>query len=339
MLAIEPGRYNFKKDVVDGGGYDEKFMQIIQANKELKEYFQRHAPPILNAENYKIIAYVSKGTDISILLAEERGGGKGDVLINILHKDCDDDSINLAITEYMFHEKAHQLLDGQCKTTKPIGFIRQKSRPDKPYNYMMVFQHCPVSPGPYSVFTLMEALSLHATKPLMKLMEWRNICLSLIKAVETLQHNDIYHNAIMPATILLEVSQARIDPLLIDFYNVSRGRTGNTKPLYASPENRNLPFAVPELYVLPNPLPTSDLYSVTCVIMKIVQYLKFPLVEREIAHFHQQKPRERELHFSLYNKLKEAFTIELKDRKDLTVEDRAPPLEGKFQISTSLKLM
>ena len=326
--------YNFKKDVVDGGGYDENFVRIIQENKNLRDYFERRAPLILNGENYRVIAHVCKGEDGGILLAKE-GGDKGDVFISTTDDEFDDNRIYRNLVEYMFHEQAYQVLNGKCRTTKPLGFIRQKEGFYSPTSYKMVSQHCSVEPGPWSVFTFKELIYLHSTKAIIKQCEWKNTCLSLIKAVENLQKNDIYHNAISPGNILLEVSNTKIDPLIINFCNASRGKTGNRRPMY-SPRSVMQSALAPELCGGPDPLPTSDLYSVTYVILEICMALKQSTLENQISRYQSSEPDKRDTHDIVYRYVNNLFRSEISDTMDMTVEDRDPPLRGKLQLFMSL---
>ena len=318
-------KYHFKRDVVEGGGQDEKLLEIIRANTNLSGHFQGAVPTILNGENYKVTAYVSKGKDRSILLAEQED--KSNVLINIIHEEFDDDAVYNSLKEYMFQELAYKAMGGACKTTKPLGFIRRKTGFYDPYNYMMVSQ--PIVPDSYSVFTFTEALSLHSTKPLCTKSRWMRVCQQLIFAVQSLKKNDLYHNAITPANVLLLVSEKRLISLLIDFSNASRGKTGNTKPMYGPPDQMK-PYSVPEHFELPDPLQTSDLHSVTYLILKISQVLQLPVLENYITGYRQQNPQKRDTHGTVSRKVTEIFTEEIKDTRDLTIKDRAPPLKGEL---------
>ena len=228
----------------------------------------------------------------------------------------------------MLLEHAHHVLNGYCKAPKPLGFIRQRPVPNEPYEYMMVSQYCPVLPGYYSSLTLVEALALHAKKPIIRKIEWRNICLSLIHATQLLQKNDIYHNDLVSCNILLEISDNRVEPVIIDFGAGTRGKTGNRRPMYG-PLSAMQPSSTPELYRGPDPLPTSDLHSISYVILRICAFLNLPKLEDYILEYRLQKPEKRDGHKKVFEKVYELFTKAIEGSVDLTVEDRAPPLQGK----------
>ena len=326
-------KYNFTADVEEGGEYDVRVLQIISNVRHLKSYFKDRAPPILNGEDYKVTAYVGKGKNAMILLAEERNS-KDDVIIKIIFEEFTDYTLRKLLDEYMYQEQAYEVLkSNQCRTTKPLGFIRQKASADKPHFYMFVAKYCPVLPGYYSVLSCDEAVSLHGKKPICRKIEWRNIFLALIKGVEVLQKNDIYHNDLNRGNILLEVSDNRIDPVLIDFGNSSRGKTGRKvpryKPLSKQESDVQFPYTARELFEQPDPLPTTDLYSLVTIILDVAKIIKLPTLENYALRYRQEKPQDREGFTAVYAAVKMLFDEEIIGQIDLTIEDRAPPLEGK----------
>ena len=296
-------------------------------DKSLKRHFKNKLPRILDGANYKVTAMLSAGEKHLLLLANHRNTNE-DVVIKMSVTPMDDKRIYELLKEYMFQDQAHQVLKETCRTPQPLGLIYVR----KKEIYMMVSKFCPFLPGYYSVLTLKDALSSHATRPRLKSIEWRNICLSLISAAKKLQKNDIYHNNICHKNILLEVSDNHIVPVIIDFSKASRGERGTTTPLYEPVPNKESgeqhPAVAPELYEQSNPLPTSDLYSVAYLILKVSVYLKSPGMENYITHFRLQDPRNRTDHKTFYKKIRALFIEDIDARVDLTVDDMAPPEQG-----------
>ena len=321
--------FDFSKDNVKDGEFDDKLAQIINLirDENVSQYLRSHRPSMLNGRNYKVIALVSSGENHLTLLATDRNSNE-DVVIKMPVTPMTDKNIVELLKEYMFQQQAHALLKENCKTPQPLGFIRVR----KKGIYMMVSKFCPFLPGYYSVLTLKDALSSHATRPRLRKCEWRNVCLSLITAVLTLQRGNIYHNNICHKNVLLQVSDNSIVPVIVDFSKASRGVTGKTTPLFEPVPNRESgeqhPSVAPELYQQPNPLATSDLYSVLYLIMKVSVYLQFPNIENYITDYRLKDPRDRDGHKIVYDKILDFFLKDTDARIDLTVDDMAPPAQG-----------
>ena len=317
--------FNFKRDVLAPGEQDENLAHWIKNTKHFKDYFKddEPPPPILNGEDYKVLAYVARGSYGFVVLAEERNS-RDDVIIKIPHKPCDGKRICLLINEYMYHKKAYEVMIGKCRTTKPIGSIRQSLGSRQPHIYMIVSKYCPLVPGYYSSLTLSEALLLHAKKPICRKIEWRNICLSLIRGVQTLQWNDIYHNDIKLNNVLLEISGDEIVPVLIDFGEACSSTQGDEekKTYFARPH------VAPELLQQQTPHPTSDLYSVVYTILRISTVLELPTLEHYCTEYRQKKLEDRVGHEEVCKEIMDKFN-EFKGTIDLTVDDTVPPLLGK----------
>ena len=351
LTQEEQREYTFIRDTVEAGGEDDYLRSIINADtsQQLNRYFRNKVPPILNGEIYNAVALIDRNDEWTTILANDKTNPHNidDVIIKIPHQQ-DKDSVLKLMREYLFQEQAYKLLTLQCRTNQPLGFIRQRYAGDESYKYMLVTKFCPFLPGYYSILTLKEALYSHSKKPLLRKIEWRNICLSLITAVRELQKNDIYHNFIRQENIMLEISDERIVPVLTDFSKSSCGdrlqgsgrvvESASIFPYLPKEEtDKTFPAAARELFMQPNPLPTSDLYSVAYVILMVSVYLELPDLENYMQEFRQQKPDERHDHHAVYDAVMKKFNLEIIDTVDLTIEDREP--EGNWiMLNTSLSI-
>ena len=306
-----------------------------EPSKNLLTYFKKgrkdvRIPPIINGAIYKAIASIRlHPADPTTILAEDKTGGE-DVLIKTPH-EAHRNFFFGQVLEFLFQERAYEVLLEQCTTPKPLGFIRQ-TRDTGERQYYLVTQFRPFVPGYYSIVTLGEALSLQAKKPLLRKVEWKYVCLNLIRAVYRLHKSDIYHNYIRPTNVLLEISDNRIVVLLTDFQNSCCGDRKRDTPIFAyktkEESDARHKATARELYEQVNPLPTSDLYSVSYLILWLSTLLKLPRLQNYIVYFRLQEANKRDSHQLFFSIVHRLFGDEIKDAIDLTIQDRQPQSNG-----------
>ena len=299
---------------------DRNIQQIIHASPTLGNYFNlgADAPPMLDGEKYKVIAEVGSGRYGKVVLAEEDGTGE-EVIIKVPLKRTTPQLLKAILTEYMYQELACIALKHTVTVPEPLGIIRQQGdEHEGGYRYLVVSQFVPLLPGFYASFPIDYMIKNHNTKEFVRLIEWENICLNLIKAVEELYKNDLYHLDLHCGNVMIEIADNSIQPVIIDFGTAMRrdSRAGRRGSIFKAgghtPEERKFlwPQIAPELYDSVIPLPTSDLYGVSSIIMFIAKAVKLPIVTRYINTFRDQEPANRDMHDVFFEKIKQAFTEE-----------------------------
>ena len=262
---------------------------LINGDKELKAYFGDAVPKILNGAHYKVTSKVARGSQGVVMLAQNTIDMKLYV-IKISNKP----SAIEVLTEFMFQEHAHRVLKGACTTPAPKGFIRVKEG-DR-FTYMMVSKYLSVIPNVKSTLSIHQALKEHEnSKPILSVIEWREVCLSLIDAVNTLQSNDIYHIDLKHDNILLLFIDDKVKPVIIDFGISIRKNSRKSSSLFTPGLNddKDYPQIAPELFKSSTPLPTTDLYGISFTISQICKYIPLPSVQSMIKDYREKSPTQR----------------------------------------------
>ena len=296
-------------------------------NEQLQKYYDRQEkyPKILKGADFTATHTIAKGGYGEVVLAKYRRDREGEedkyvLKINLKEERYVDEDV---LFEYMFHEQAHRALkDSSCTVPEPIGIFRKKQ--EKPYCYIIVSRFIPIYPGTVNTLTLGDAAEYHYRKPLISLKDWRNICLSLITAFETLQAIDIYHNDVKDNNVLVRCYENHVEPVIIDFGLATRSISHyqrinddgsisyyRKRPKEVYEEER--PYYCPILFHQKDPLPTSDLHGVAYMIRTVSSCVKFPIVKEVVTEYRKAEPAEREDAQSLFQKVSDAFDGELGD--------------------------
>ena len=214
---------------------DPLFRALINANKELKAYFGESVPKILNGAHYKVTSVVGRGSQGLVMLARNTADGKLYV-IKMSNRLSNPNVVYRFLKEFMFQEHAHSVLQGTCAVPEPKGFIRVEEGGG--IIYMMVSEFCSVIPDAEAALSMNQAIKEHMNhKPILSLTEWRDVCVSLIDAVNTLQSNDIYHIDLKTDNILLQFIDDTVHPVIIDFGISVRRNNGKSGAMFAPGPN------------------------------------------------------------------------------------------------------
>ena len=301
------------------GPEDQLLKALIESFPELKAYFNNlkdyKVPPILNGNNFKKTHELDVKAGITEFIAEDRPGRK--YILSIPDAGTDRNTLRRYLKEYMLQHQAHTVLNGTCTTPKPIGFIRTKLDPNGLRKYIMVSNFVPLYAGATCTLDLFRALLTHRFNPLISRKEWRNVCLSLITAFETLQKNDIYHNNINVYNILLHFYENEVQPVIINFNHASRGvntdpvtNEDGTKTFYSKTLHKEHHIA-PELFEQANPLPTTDVHGLACLIAAVGSQLTLPAVIQYAKDCQAKRPQKRPSFSQLFRGFQLAFELEV----------------------------
>ena len=320
----------FTKDIVRGGT-DSFLMKIIKANSSLKAYFKDNGyPHTLNGEKFKVKSTLTEiGRYKFVCLAEdETSASKNLVVIKFPKSATDAELCRKLLFEYMMQDHAHTCTyHGMCTVPKPLGFIRYDISNyimgEKGLAYLFVSTFCPVDPGASITLDLKRALRLHSFKPILTVMEWKNICKYLIEGFESLQKNDIYHNNVRSSDVLLQFYENSVQPVIIGFSSSSREGEMNIDPSQPPPQSfypntgmatLTSPHVAPELFQQPHPLPTSDLYGVAHIIEEISRALGLLRTMTLMQNFRQMNPRARDGFGTLKRKTEQQLNTDMQTR-------------------------
>ena len=305
---------------------DPLFEFFINVDKELKDYFGARVPNILNGAHYKVTSTVGSGAQGKVVLARNMTDRKLYV-IKMSNEFSNSNVVHHFLREYMFQEHAHHVLKGRCSVPKPKGIIRMKQGDS--LNYMIVSEFCSVIPDVASALSINQALKEHLNhRSILSLTEWKDVCISLIDAVHTLQSNDIYHIDLKTDNILLQFIDDKVKPVIIDFgisvrKNTHKGAFGF---LFApGPDtDRMYPQIDPVLFETLTPLPTTDLYGISHVINQLSWILQLPTLRHMIQRYRRQTPAERKPYAVVLAATKTCF--------DQDIEKQIPKKEKKCVI-------
>ena len=304
--------------------YDSVLKHIIQTDTILLNYFTEHEyPKILNGQNY-VVKGELECLGKQACVAVDASNPENFVLIKIPAVNSNLESGRQLLFEYMMQHDAHKrTYFGTCTVAKPLGIIRYNTGnpgPDKsPFAYLMVITFCPVVSETCHTVTLAKALQAQSTvKPLLTVIEWRNVCKYLIEGFNTLQRNDIYHNNVHPSNILLRFHENSVQPMITGFTNSSRATAINWSPSKPLPKAlyTYIPTAhhiAPELFQQAFPLPTSDLYGVSLAIEAICVAIRFFRTASLMRQYRQKNPSQRDNHAVLLHKMQLEMTNDLQD--------------------------
>ena len=99
----------------------------------------------------------------------------------------------------------------------------------------------------------------------------------IIRMLNTLQEQEVYHGDIKPANIMLTFTENDITPVFIDFgvslYNKYEHDFENA-PMWEPRDIYGCPHIPPELLELANPLRTSDLFSAVYMVKLVADFVR-----------------------------------------------------------------
>ena len=302
---------------------DDRIYQFIKQSSRLRDYFKKHGfPPFLALKDYQVKSKIFSSEVCVQALAVH----KKDKYMVMIKMPMTGLIVNNMLHEYMLQHHAHEVLkEERCSAPKPLGILRYKTRAgSNTCTYFIVSQYTPIIPGSPVVATLNKVLQTHVTNSLLSLIEYRNLFLYLIEALELLQKNDIYHNALSLQNVVLRFLDNTIHPVIVNFGNASRCRYRTDDPpatYYPSTETSIAynPQTAPELYQQPNPLPTTDLYGLSYMIRSFSEIFYKTNTLKLIDEYRAKSPQERDGHSKLQAGLRRAMNIDL----GLKVEEEA----------------
>ena len=298
---------------------------VIKTRKVLTCYYHNEGVPrMLNGTNYKIM-YDINILGLSKTVIAEDITKKVKVIIDVPLQQTDEESARDLLYEYMQQNRAAKALsNAACTTPFAIGFVRTKAPDDEFHTYMMVSELVPIISGSYATLTVKTALQKQKEKPLLGRSEWKHIIYDLVDAVDILQRNAIYHNNIKTDSILLHFIENEAKPVLINYcFSRPKYEPDNRTPtvLKKIPKEKRPPHIADELYERPQPLPTSDLYSIAHVALKISQALNLPHVQKYIEAYRKEHPIKRGNHETFKENIARCFALDvapITDTIDLT---------------------
>ena len=222
------------------------------------------------------------------------------VVMKVLKESDHQKLLKDQLREYMYQHIAYSVLSGPCRAPKPHGFfcLKNDSLLRNYYcSYIMVSEYISVLPLSCASLTLDKALKEHSTgRPILTSKAWRDVSLALIEAATTLHQHDLYHNDLKANNIMLSFTEDhRIEPVILDYGLASRssGNGDNPKYMYEDGDRESYPHIAPELYHQADPIPTSDLYSISYIILSISTYTDLPHVEEAVKYYRDLIPEER----------------------------------------------
>ena len=209
-------------------------------------------------------------------------------------------NLSLLLREYMFQELAHKILDRQCTAPKPLGFIPWKNNPGdcSTVQYMMVSEFCSVIPGDCTPLSVAQALIEHNKRPLLSAKEWSGVIRKLIRASEKLNEADLYHVDLKPDNVMLQFTNNRVEPIIIDYGSATRQERRAKGPMFVSKLDHKKfhPHTAPELFLQPRPTKTCDLYGISFIVLQVSEVLGITELKKYISAFRDLKPEMRPLH-------------------------------------------
>ena len=250
---------------------------------------------------------------------------------------CDEEYTKKLLMEYVLQYQAYHTLihcrggyERYCMVPEPLGLIKIVIPPtptaDGQRYYCLVQEFVFVDPEEIEILTLRQAMVDHNKYNFFTLKEWRDIFIRLIQGVEILQKCDIYHMNLTADNILLRFhggSTCNPEPFITNFL-AGRRREDPDKPpgpiadksLKGTPGTRHI---APENFELHEPLPTSDLYGISWMIMEVCKTLgNLPTLLTYIDRFRRQPCHQRQGFKSFKERVRLAFD------KDIAIAGGAP---------------
>ena len=308
-----------------------EIIQKIDLVDHLQQFYSRNPKPeILNGIRFIATHKIATGGQGVVLLArregEEEDGNRYVLKIPLSVKKT---HLKRTLYEYMLQQHAYSLLKGTCTVPEPIGLIKKRIGTSEAYIQVGRFQA--MYPGATASIQLVDAMRHHRRCPLLTIRQWRDVCLSLITAFETLQANDIYHNDIKPNNILLRFYENNVEPVIIDFGLASRSNnhmwcknadgTISFKRKRTEEERlRDVPYICPILCQQKNPIPTCDLFSVVYMIEGVATCVQLPTIASYCDMYVQYNPLARPGFQEVFDVMKKYFHAEL--HGGVVVEER-----------------
>ena len=292
---------------------DDKLAEVIRADENLKRYFGTRTPDLICGARYRALSYIGEGSYGVVLLARDIYTSENVIVKIPLASNDDDGYIRDMLKEFMYQEKAHNLLKGtKCAAPQPKGFIRiVDNTVPLGYTYLSVSEFIPIVEDARCTLSIYDAMETHVKgNPVLKKEEWKNVLLALIDATETLQKNDIYHNDIKSDNVMLYFDENnKPSPVLIDF-GLSSTKKSLNREIYKQHRLKiNIfdNYNAPELFLELKPSATSDVYSVARMIQNIGHHLDFSEVKGIALCYCQDSYRERQSHSKFRRMVDDAF--------------------------------
>ena len=88
--------------------------------------------------------------------------------------------------------------------------------------YMMVCEFCSAIPGECSPLSVIQTLTKHSKGPLLSAKESSEVIRKLIRAAEKLNGADFYHIDLKPDNVMLQFTNNRVEPIIIDYGTATR---------------------------------------------------------------------------------------------------------------------
>ena len=190
---------------------------------------------------------------------------------------------------------------------------------------MMVSEYCCWIPHSCSSLSLQLALYEHkAGRPILTTQELHHVIEALLDAVHILQQRDLYHCDIKSNNVMLQFRNHGVHPVLIDYGLVCRSKGNGSKPMHDTDNLEKslaeFPHVCPELYKQPDPLPSSDVYSVALIVRKIGEALKRDDIINLANHYRELESLKRPSLVDFRHHIRRLFDKPTEDaRKELTL--------------------
>ena len=285
---------------------------LIEKDESLRQYFRGNVPALLECQKYCIVSRIGRGGSGDGLLAMQKADNR-----LVFVKTCpgqlrDTKQLSLLLKEFMHQDLAHKALDRNCRAPRPLGFIPRRSDPSDPKSvqYMMVSEFCAVIPGDCVPLSVAEALMQHSKRPLLSTKEWREIMRKLIRSTEKLnEETKIYHLDLKPDNIMLQITNNRIEPIMIDFGLSTRYGRREKGPILVSKLNPSKyhPHSAPELFQQSQPSKTCDIYGISFILHQVGTVLHIAELQQYISNFRSLPPEKRPNHRCFASDVEERF--------------------------------
>ena len=338
---------------------DPNIMKEVMQYKQLNHFFYLNGlPRIISGDKYRITHKIAQGAQGAVYLAEyvpdeeekrmnktKRGESLRDKYVVKMPLRIKWNTVRNLLFEYMLQYEAFSVLKGTCSAPQPLGIMRKANPNPEPggpaHLYCLVAKFVPLYPGAYSSMILLNAYQRHTTKPLIHIRTWRNICLSLITAFRTLQANDIYHNDVKANNIMLHFFENNVQVVIIDFGLATTGRPhravkndDNTftlcKKIPDDVREKDRPYLCPALYEQVDPIPTSDLWGVSFLLLRISATLGLTELVHYMQDYRSEDPRESVGFKEFFERVKQILDDDLAGSTKVMItefEDKADVIE------------
>ena len=296
-FKLEEECYPYMKDE-----QDKRINHIINTNSIYKSMFADDPPRLLRGDNFSLITSqgkpvcIGQGGKSSILLAQDHST-LALVAVKLIQGKNNVSLLSALLQEYGYQRKASRVFcNGKAVAPKPVGILRlTNSSPLAKQNnpYMLVSEYFPLAHGVPQSLALDRAIHMHNSgRKLLTNEQWAQVSLDILEVVNALNMNNIVHLDIKPGNILLHIQGSEIRPVVID-YGISRSFTDTVRFSPHPEQDKLYPHNAPELFSETDevtPLPTSDLYGVAHVIIKINTILDSPHLDTELRSYRALSP-------------------------------------------------